>query len=328
MAVPTISNINPSTAHTGGEAVIRILGSGFKVQPDPTTQYVAGGNLLPSVEVLFGSNPAETVTVVSSSLMYVVVPISPLSAAKTGDGSGAVSVTIRNIDDDGVLVGSETVTAVDAFTYQNLSLTDASDLSRVIRTLIREMKRQIIPEVVYSPHTDYDADTSDQLNIVSTATLPALSLVGPQLDENRFYSENVQETVDGYGHSVIRRAPYTVDVGFSIIGMAAKSIQAVNLQAATMRFFHRNHYFKVLKDPTDPGAGYATYEMMLDRRGAPSINGFGDDANVRSFEARIIIKGFHIENLAGFDSINNGAVGITSVISGDDDAIVLVSEQM
>ncbi len=322
MAVPSISNIYPAAAHAGGEAVIRILGGGFKAPQDPTVEYVERGEVVPTVEVLFGDQVATAVTVVNHALMYVVAPVSPLDT-----GAGTVSVTVRNIDANGDVIGAETVTAAAAFTYQAVKLTDESDLSRLIRALIREMKRQIIPEVVYSPHTDYDADTGDQLNIVSTATLPSLALIGPMLEESRFYSVNTLAYVGGHGHQVRRRAPYTVDVKFSVLGLANKSVQAVNLQSAVIRFFDRNRTIRMLTDATDATAGWTSYEMSMDRTGAPGILGFGDDANVRSFEARIVIRGFNVETLAGFNSLNDGAIGITSTITDDDDSVVIGSTE-
>lgn len=321
MAVPSVTNIYPNYAHAGGEALVRILGGGFQAPPDPTSTYVTRGAVYPTVEVLFDGVASPSVTVVNRALMYVVVPVSPLADAKTGSGAGTVAITVRNIDETGAAISSETVTVANAFTYRALKLTDASDLSRLVRAFIREMKRQIIPEVVYSPHTDYDADTGDQLNIVSTATLPALALIGPTLQENRFFSTNERAYVAGHGRQVRRRSPLTVDVRFSILGIGDKSLTTVNLQAAVLRFFDKNRYLHVLHDAADPSAGYASFEMGFDQGGAPSIAGAGDDANVRTFESRIVIKGFDIETLAGFDSLTDAAVGITDTV---DDASYIV----
>jgi hypothetical protein len=278
------------------------------------------------VEVLFDGVAAESVSVANSALLYVVAPVSPLSDAKTGSGAGPVSVTVRNIDSNGDVISGETVTAADAFEYIDVKLTDESELARVIRSLIRAMRQQILPNVTYSAHTDYDAETGDQLNIVTTAGLPALSIIGPTIEPNRFYSKNHQEYVDGHGHSVLRRVPFTGDLRFTILGIANKSVQLLNLQSATVRFFDRTRYFRVLYDPNDLDRGYAEYDMCMDLAGGPSIVLPGDDANVRSFEMRITIKGFDIETLAGFDGLTDGAVGISEAVSDADDAITLTSE--
>ncbi len=58
-----------------------------------------------------------------------------------------------------------------------------ADLTRlVVRTLLQELKRQVLENVV---HTDFDADVSTERYLAQIARLPAQVLLGLELTENR-----------------------------------------------------------------------------------------------------------------------------------------------
>jgi len=243
------------------------------------------------VEVLVGGQLAEDVRIVDATRLSFLTP--------TGD-PGPADLVVRNLDDDGAPIPGEEATAAGAYTFVRPALVPEADLTRLVRTLMRELKRQVLPEVSLTVQTDFDAETGDELHLAQLAKLPALVLVGPELAENRFFSLNrLPEAADGPDHFTRRRVPYTVDLSFTLIGVSDHTTELLNLMAATELFFHRNKHLEMDRDPADPGAGRVRYEMDVPPGGDLKVTSQPNESNVRSFSGSFLVRGFDLEDLAG-----------------------------
>lgn len=287
MPIPTITSVTPALGHTGGKALVEIIGTNFRA---PTTQAAPADGPVPvappSVEVLFGSTLAPRVMWISATRMFVQTP---------EHDEQDVALTVRNVDDDGILIPTETVTLASAFAFRRPQLGTSGALTAIIRTLLQRLKRQVHPNVVLSVHTDYDESTTDLLNITKVAELPALVLQGPRLPENRFYSKNALPHVDSSTPEefFITREPYTVDIEFDFLGISNLQIETQNFMEAVILFFKKN---KTIAHPT------TNDELELDFMpdGTPrSVVRFGND-NVRLFRGAFVIRGFDVGSFAGF----------------------------
>lgn len=328
MATPTVTNIYPNTGHTGGGAVIRILGGNFREPPDPMTLTRDDPTPGPTVRVTFGGVPAEYVAVVNRALMYVRTPRSPISADRTGDASGRVDVQVTNLDEDGEPIPGETVTVKNAFTYNYTKLTGDSSLQRLVRWLLREMRRQIIPNVVYMPHSDYDNDTSDGLQIVEIASVPSLALVGPQVVRSVDHSTSSPEYVQAHQNQVSRHADFRADLSFTVIGTTDSTVHHLNLQAETISFFHRLGAIRVPRDPNDASAGYNEYAISVATDGPASVDLGSDDSNLRTFSQRFAVLGFPIMGRASFPDASNGGLEITAPVHEIDLTVEQLSDEL
>jgi len=238
-----------------------------------------------------GGRSAEDVRVMDPGLLSFLSP--------AGE-PGPADVTVRNLDDAGTPVPGEEATVSGAFAFVRPALVPESDLTRLVRTLMRELKRQVLPEVSLTVQTDFDGDTGDELHLAQLAKLPALVLVGPELAEDRFFSLNqLPETADGAGRFARRRVPYTVDLAFTLIGVSDHTTELLNLMAATELFFHRNKHLEMDRDPADPGAGRVRYEMDVPPGGDLKVTSQPNESNVRSFSGSFVVRGFDLEDLAG-----------------------------
>lgn len=296
MAIPTIAAVTPSAGLTGGRLLVTITGSNFQLPPPP----VASGPTPapnPSVEVLFGTTPAPVVRVLASSIVQCLAPSSD---------AGAVSITVRNIDQAGAVIAGETVTASAAFTYAAPVInttptggggtTAESALTRLVRALLRELKRQVIPNVELTVHTDYD-DTPGGANVAMLSSLPGLALSGPGLRENRFFSLNSPRVVAiGDDRYKQLRAPYTVDLEFTLIGVDDSTIRLLNLMKEVVLFFHRNKYLAMACDPADPSSPSVRYEMEFSTDGEPKMAGATSNSNVRSFSGTFLVRGLDLDD--------------------------------
>jgi hypothetical protein len=217
-------------------------------------------------------------------------------------GEGLVDVTVENLDDNGDLIAGETVTALLALRYRRVQLAEPAELQRLVRELVRLLRLGTIANVSTSTHTDYDSEPLS-LGGVELAELPGLALIGPELDENRFFSVNYLDPESGgeAGEAVQRRVPYTVDLGFSIVGVSDSKSELLSLQSLVVQFFHRNKRMRMLRDATDPSMGEVEYEMDWSPGGLPKVAGIASDSNLRSFSGTFVVRGFDIEDLPGFE---------------------------
>lgn len=294
MAVPSIASISPSSGHTGGgQQLVEITGTGFQLWAiPPPSNRPAGDVRWPTVEVLFGGKPAPLVIVASATRLLVRPPVSPLEAAKPDHGEGAVDVVVRNIDEDGATIAGETVTLAGGYRYRRRQMSDETNLQRVVRALIHELKRQVIENVSITTHSDYDLDTTDMLDVVDVATIPALVIFGPIVQENRTY---------GYpGPILVKRtatesdvvAQATDDLFFTMICVSDSKAESLNLQAAVREFFVENSYLTVQRDSQDSSKGFVSYAIDLDQAGLAPVPSADQKSNLRSFSGSFVVRGF------------------------------------
>jgi len=214
--------------------------------------------------------------------------------------AGSADIVVRNLDDNGDPIAGEEATLAGGYTYRLPPLAAESDLARLVRTLLRELKRQVLPNVSLTVQTDFDAQTGDELHIAQLASLPALVLVGPELREDRFYSLNqLQEVAGGPGGTQRRRVPYTVNLAFTIVGASDHTVELLNLMAATELFFHRNKFLEMDRSASSPLGGIVLYEMDLAPDGDLRVTSQPNSSNVRSFSGSFVVRGFDLEDLAG-----------------------------
>lgn len=315
MAVPTLTTVSPSNGPTGGQQLVTLTGTNFRLPVIPTDEIVES-DANSTVLVLFGGVPGEGTACLDAT---TAVSIPPPHVA------GTVAVTIMNLDPlTGVPVSGEQATLSDGYTYAAPVHTSEreSDLVRLTRALLQFFKLKLGVTTTYAVHTDYDPTTGDELHVTEFASLPGISLVGPELSENRFYSINVAPTFDdptsvedGYATAFVSTpVPYTVDVKWTIVGASNSKMELLNLMSNFVALMHRTKFFVMLRNDADESKGTVRYEMDFEPDGEPkatmtSGSDHTNNSNLRSFHARIIIRGFNVESFSG---VNSG-VGPTGV---------------
>jgi hypothetical protein len=292
MAIPTITSITPNVGPASGRLLVDVAGSGFALPPLPEPSGMTS-RPKPSVAVYVAGKRASLVRVRSESSLTFLLPV--------GD-AGAADVTVQNLDAAGNGISGESVTFTQGFQFHRPALTIESDLARLVRNLLRELKRQVHPNVSLTVQTDYDAQTGDELHIAELAQLPALVLVGPELSEDRFYSVNELVETAGSGRVLRRRSPYTVDLRFTLVGTADHTVELLNLMAATQLFFHKNKFLEMNRDETNPELGQVRYEMDIPQGGDFRHASGPNEANLRNFSGAFVIRGFDFEDMAGIPS--------------------------
>jgi len=293
MAVPTISALSPVKGHTAGRMLVEITGTNFRL-PVIQAEGETDGIPLQSLHVWFGDEPAIEVSVATTTRAFAVTPI---------HDPGSVDVRIQNVENDGTPIVGEEATAIGAFEFVLPRITtedsNQSDLQRVVRTLIAELQRQVVTEVTLSTHTDYDPD-GNRVAVFELANLPGISLAGPFLSENRFYSLNENPCYEDGLEYIETEVPYTVDLEFDLFGVSDRAMEMLNLMTAVVGFFRKNKVLRMYRIATDPSAGRVEYEIDFTEGGEPkAADTPAGNSNLHSFSSRMIIRGFDIEDAAG-----------------------------
>ncbi len=274
MAFPTLGSVSPTAGPASGGDLVRLRGTGFAER----------------VQALFGGVPATVLNVREAGGESFADVRTPAHLP------GAAEVVLRNLDSDGAPVPGEEASLAGAYHFQRAPIVREADLTRVVRALLRELKRQVIENVSASVALDYDDTPSDGLNVVAVAKLPSLVLSGPRVVENRFFSTNEphEDAVTGPSGPELqrRRPPFTVDLGFTITAASDRTVELLNLLAATATFLNRNRWLVLDRDPADPTRGAVRWEMDPDGEVRTKLDGEGE---VRVFTAGLIVRGFDID---------------------------------
>ena len=266
---------------------MKVVGTGFKLPPEPPATGPAP-DPAPTVRVLVGGRASPKVLVLSSTELRVLAPPNP---------AGAASLRVENLRADGTNEPGEYATLAGAVTYRRRDLADTAPkgtLVALVRSVLRALKEQVLPEdVVLVTHTDYDASSADELNIVELAKLPAVILTGPRLKENRFYSSNERHYSEPDLEGLVYELPpaYTVDAEWGLNVVSDGTQELVTLQQLVIDFFNDNKWLEVVVDATRPDLGSYRYEMDFAENGEPQNVTTPNPNNVRQFSASFTVRG-------------------------------------
>ena len=274
MAVPTLTAITPTSGPTSGGDLVRLTGTGFAAQ----------------VAVTFGGAPAEILAVRAEAGAFVADVRTPAHV------EAVVDVTLRNLDAAGAPVPGEEATLAGAYRFLRPRIVQEADLTRLVRALLRELKRQVIANVSMTVSIDYDDTTVDGMNVVAISKLPSLVLSGPRVAENRFFSTNEphEDVVPGpAGPELLRRRPpLTVDLVFTLTAASDRTVELLNLMAAVATFLNRNRWVVLPRDPGDLSAGDVRWEMDPEGDFQTRLDGPDD---VRAFTCGFLVRGFDLD---------------------------------
>lgn len=266
----TVTGVSPSTGLTGGRELALIDGTDFNISVDSTGR--------PRMRVKFGTLEATRIRVRSTTKLDCLTPIAD---------SAVYPVTVEDLD------AVTSATLASAFTFKRPDIGGIeSDLWYVIETLVREMRRQIIENVVVTTEIEYDANTGDLLSIVEDAKIPAIVLVGPDVVETRGPHARPREDLEHIGGGTYerRRSQDIVDLRFMLHGVDGKMIRMANLLKEVISFFRRNPVLRVHRDSADPNSPIEEIEMRPPNPGEWRTLNSGNIHNHRHFsgEFRIV----------------------------------------
>jgi len=192
---------------------------------------------------------------------------------------------------------------LDAFRFRRAPIIDEAPLTRLVRAILRQLKRDLLKNSSLTVAVEFGAAANtDGLEAMPIATLPALVLSGPRVRPNRFYATNVvrEEVVEGpAGPELRRRRPaFTADLGFEITGSSRSTAELLNLMAAAVSFFNRNPWVSMERIVGMPEHGYVRWEMVAEGDVRVALDGRDD---LRAFTYGFVVQGFDVDPGQIFD---------------------------
>jgi hypothetical protein len=274
VARPSLLSLEPAEGPSSGGNVLRLVGAGFA-----STLRVELGGL---AAVVLGVWERE-----QSTIADVRCP---------AHAPGPVDLEISNLDTRGLPIDGERASWPGAYRYARDSLVEEADLTRLVRELLRLLKRHVLENTSVAVSIEYDDAPEDGASIIAMAKLPAISLSGPTLRPNRFYSDNVlreQVVATSRGLELERFGPSaTVDLLFSLTGASTRTTELLQLLASVTRFLNRQRWVELLRDGQDPSLGTVRWELDLEGEVRTQLAGRDD---VRTFSCSFLVRGFDLE---------------------------------
>lgn len=308
MAV-VVTSVSPSSLSSGGKTMVEVLGSGFRL---PTTPPASSAGPLPapkpSVRVYFGNVEALRVRVVSTTRLLVTTPIHDL---------GTFDVRVVNVDDFGAPIDVGLLANACSFVLPDFTKID-EDFSRLVRTFMRELKRQVCPEVVFSSSVDWDDDPTAVLRTTTIAKTPALTLALSLRDTiDAAFRDAGPTFVPEVGGLLEAFSPRVVDLVFTINVVAESLAVTLNLVQAMISFGHRNKVLTMPRDAADPLKGTVSYDLELEA--VPNIDASPNDDDLLGATGAIIsLRKFDMRGMPGIpgDLLTTRHPTVEEVITG------------
>jgi hypothetical protein len=290
MAVPTIISASPAVIFTGGH-YLALTGTNFRTAyPPPAESTGVLPKPPPTMAVTLGTSKAKNVRVLSSTTLTCYTP--PLEP-------GAVTVTVQNLDANGVAIPGESASVTTLIRAQRADLAIDSDFNRLERALMRELRRQVIDNVMKTAAVDYDGTPGGVFDVPDMAKLPALAIQGPQVVDNRMYDMDVSlVTTDGAGTYTRRNTFKTVNLTYRFVFMDTHQARNMNVFTLMLNFLQNNPYIEILRAPGDLNRGSQQYEMA--QVGEFTTFTGSSESDIRGFSGSLVIRGFMVEDVAGF----------------------------
>ncbi|MBU8900789.1 IPT/TIG domain-containing protein [Corallococcus sp. M34] len=274
MAGLSLTSVTPSSGPTSGGDILRLAGVGFAAR----------------VAVRLGGLRAEVLSVREEAGTSYADVRTPAHEA------GRVDVEVLNLAADGRPIPGQAVVLPGAYRYLRPRIAKEADLTRLVRTLLRALKKQVVANVSASVSVDYDDSVADGLNVIAMASLPSAVLSGPTLRESRRYSTNVlyEDVAQGpSGVELVRRRPaYTVDLAFTLTVASERTAELFNLLAAVATFLNRNRWLVMPRDAEDTSSGTVRWEMDADGEARTQL---GSRDDVRAFTWSLVVRGFDVD---------------------------------
>lgn len=193
---------------------------------------------------------------------------------------------------DLIPVDGDVVVAPAAFEFARPDLTVKGPITIAIEQLQVELRRQVIDNVNFATHSDFDADTGDMLNTTFLAKLPGIVLADLQLPDTTLPVSRIPQEVDGEdGKTMIVEADDLVDIVLTAVVVTDDPRELFNLMAIMRRFVRKNAEFMVPIDLNDATKGTNEYPLVWEQGTPINIAAQRGGENLHSFTGQFSIRG-------------------------------------
>ena len=286
--IPTFTSVTPNFGPSGGRFVAVIVGTGFRTS----------AAIVPAVSVEIDGVASRDVRVYSSTEIQFVVPqLRRGGAGATEDPLPKMDLRIVNLDDDGIPIAGEEVTAPKAFEYRRSALRDPlatkqqQIYQQVIREVIHAFQRQVVANTALYTNVDYGKEGDIK---IMTTRLPAAGLNGPRLSEdfiNRHHWNGPLEVSFDADEVDFRFSAMLMTFEFDVVLASDKQLELIAMMQALIELFMRTPVI-LLPETVDAWNEAALHEFPLVLTSGPNMS--TQDANSNLFIAEATFEVRHI----------------------------------
>ena len=339
VAVPSLYSITPTSGHSGGGQLLQVFGSGFNPPggitvpprrvhgPWSTPNPGVAPPPPPTMQVLFSTYtlvpnpgggpplleagpqvPATNVAVISTGILTCTTPVAGPTGipwiAPTPNRAGQIAipasdVTVLNMDPYGVPIPGETAVLPESYSFLRPDFTVPGVAATVIGALILDLQRQILPNVEFNPHTDYDATSGDFLNIAFPSALPGLAIMNLKMPQAEGRPRSTEEevtftTASGY---TFQRLSVLRDLVFTVLGVSDNQSELLGIAEAMEVYFRRCGGITVPADTSNPTG--PTVTLPFYRETDNVFTGRVGVSNVVAFTFTIRVVGVPFADMPG-----------------------------
>lgn len=297
MAVPTITGLTPDNGLTRGDNIVRIAGANFRLPSAVPALGYLGGEQQKTVSVQFDGQ--ESLWAYSATDGLILARVPEYRGPHGVPFPVAQSVRVANLDDNGDEIAGEVVVAAGAYSVDRPGLVEESYFQRVVRAFVHVFKRHVIPDVFVCVSRDAANQHFDDTRLQAKA--PAVYLIGPSTQVNRFDSINREEATEDPSDPdqwYRKRYPVTLDLEFDVAIYATTERHLLALSQACILLFRDITEVRVpdLEGQTEP---YKDYEIEMMRTFHPDIDDEPNRSDLYKSRAGVMIRGVHIDDADG-----------------------------
>lgn len=293
MVAPTVSSVTPAKGHPAGGYVLVITGTDFDVPTVPTPTSLPVAAPTPTISVTVDGYDAENIDVWSSTLITCLCPrFQGSSSDLSADPGHAVDVVVGNL---GPPLEETTESALFAYAREDFTRSEGV-LRHVIRTIISELRRQVLDNVAVYTHIDYDGNTADGLDIVEHAEIPSIAIDGPDVRDDPIRQKQGYSSTQDLGalEFTETRQPRAQILSFTVDIVGRTFGEALSIAQEFTLFFTRTPELQVALDDQDPDSEDVPFQIYLSS--PPSRTGNANAAGTVTFSAEFEIHGIEIDD--------------------------------
>jgi hypothetical protein len=266
MTTPVLNLVRPTKGWSAGGTLVQLDGGGFRM---PTKQQPRMGitpEAPPSVRVLFDGKPATKVQVISSAIIRCITPYHPPTRERNGVQitNGVASVVVQNLDDDGNVIGTATLSDAYEFVRPELGTKNVRGAwVRVADAFVEHWKNIFSENVRFNPSVDYDADMGELSEFVEFADLPGIAITRVSFPDSAMEPEGGPVLQEVTAEVLLeKRPPMASDWLFTLILVSDNMGELLNLCEVVKTCFRDASKFRVQVDEDDPSLGEAEFSMV------------------------------------------------------------------
>jgi hypothetical protein len=291
-----LSSAGPFAATDGTDVVIKVNGAPSTATFVPGDIAVQAAATALEVAAVLNRLPGIQALVVAGKVVLRTDARGPDATLEPVNSDAVLllgfEIGVHRGTTDLVPIDGESTSAPQAFEFLRPDLRKKGPVTLAVEQLLIELGRQVVKNVNFASHSDFDLETGDLLNTAMLAELPGIVLADMQLPDTTLPVGRIPQEVAGEnGVTLVKEAEDLVDILVSAVVVTDDPIELVNLVSIMRRFARKNAELVVAVDPADPSKGTNEYPLEWEQGTAVNVTAQRGGDNLHTFTGQFSVRG-------------------------------------